>query len=105
MELFLFERVFIKETHENNLNISYNWLRRNESVDFILSLMKIINSTIVHLDISHNNLTVKAWKNLGDLIESNHSLYGIHIHGNDWYVDGFGFIKTGFENYSIEYSK
>ena len=95
----------LKGNSIKNLNLSYNWLGRNDSIEFLQSIVSIINSTLVHLDISHNNLSLPIWRNLGELIENNHSLYGLHIHGNDWYIDGFGFIRVGVENQHFEYSK
>ena len=40
-----------------------------------------------------------------DFIEDNHTLYGLHLQGNQCYVDSFGFVKTDKWDEYNEYSK
>ena len=68
-------------------------------------LVNVINATLVHLDLSNNNLSLSLCVKFGEMIENNHSLYGLHMHGNDCYMDGFGFIKVGRFSRHFEYSK
>ena len=88
-----------------NLNLSYNWLSRGQSTEMVSAMMKAINETIVHLDLSNNNLSEPVWERFGELLTNNHTLYGLHMHGNNWYVDGHGFIKVGEHSKDFNYSK
>ena len=88
-----------------NLNLAYNWLSRGESLEFIEALIKNIDQNLVHLDLSQNNLSALTCSQIGELIKDNHSLYGIHMHGNNWYVDGFGFIRVDYFERQFQYSK
>lgn len=66
-----------------NLNLSYNNLSRHESLDMIVLLTKVINEKLVHLDLSNNNMSSIACAKLGEMIVNNHTLYGLHMHGNN----------------------
>jgi hypothetical protein len=88
-----------------NLNLSYNWLSRYECDDMLESMMKNIDESLIHLDLSQNNLSIYSCARLAELIKDNHSLFGLHMHGNNWYVDGFGFIHVGYYTRNFEYSK
>lgn len=50
------------------------------------------NTTLTHLDLSHNRLKITDCELLGQSLRSNHTLLGIHVGGNDMKVDGYGFI-------------
>jgi hypothetical protein len=58
-----------------------------------------INKGILrHIDISYNSMDVNECKILGELINDNHTLWGIHMLGNDCVVDSTGFIRAGMKN-------
>jgi len=63
-------------------------------MEMVEALVKNIDQSLVHLDLSQNSLSAGICYEIGELIEGNHSLFGIHMHGNNCYVDGFGFIKV-----------
>ena len=54
---------------------------------------------LLHLDISYNNINTLDGKAISEHIKDNHTILGIHVDGNDMYVDEFGFV------YPIEKSK
>ena len=47
---------------------------------------------LLHLDISYNNINALDGKAISESIKDNHSILGIHVDGNDMYVDEFGFV-------------
>ncbi|CAI2379577.1 unnamed protein product [Moneuplotes crassus] len=88
-----------------NLNLSYNCLSKYESLEMIEELSNLINQSLVHLDLSQNHMSASACAKLGELIENNHTLYGLHMQGNNCYVDGFGFIRVDSYQNNFDYSK
>ena len=57
------------------------------------------DTELLHLDISYNNINTLDGKAISEHIKDNHTILGIHVDGNDMYVDEFGFV------YPIEKSK
>ena len=49
--------------------------------------------SLIHLDISHNNLPTTDAKFLAEEIKDNHTILGIHVDGNEMTIDGLGFIS------------
>lgn len=89
-----------------SINVSYNWLGRGSSHELIEMIVEAVNEeTLRHLDLSYNNMNFLQCKKFGQLIEDNHTLYGLHMQGNDWFVDGIGFIKHEEYHKWVEYSK
>ena len=54
---------------------------------------------LLHLDISYNNINAVDAKAISEHIKDNHTILGIHVDGNDMWVDELGFV------YPIEKSK
>ena len=46
-----------------------------------------------------------VWEKLGMLIMDNHTLYGLHMEGNEWYIDKFGFINVDNKTKIVDNSK
>ena len=57
------------------------------------------STELVHLDISYNNINTVDAKAISEHIKDNHTILGIHVDGNDMWVDELGFV------YPIEKSK
>ena len=57
------------------------------------------HTELLHLDISYNNLNVTDAKAISENIKDNHTILGIHVDGNDMWVDELGFV------YPVEKSK
>jgi Ran GTPase-activating protein (RanGAP) involved in mRNA processing and transport len=51
------------------------------------------NETLTHLDLSHNCIQRASCLLLGDLLLLNHTLFGIHMAGNDGHMDPCGFMS------------
>eukprot|EP00931_Biecheleriopsis_adriatica_P055242 TRINITY_DN32604_c0_g1_i1.p1 TRINITY_DN32604_c0_g1~~TRINITY_DN32604_c0_g1_i1.p1 ORF type:complete len:1681 (+),score=315.31 TRINITY_DN32604_c0_g1_i1:55-5097(+) len=49
-------------------------------------------NTLFHLDLSYNSLCACDCKTIGDSLHSNHSLFGLHLIGNEATVDDVGFV-------------
>lgn len=49
--------------------------------------------SLIHLDISHNNLSTTDAKFISEEIKDNHTILGIHVDGNEMTIDGLGFIS------------
>ncbi len=52
-----------------------------------------MNSELIHLDISYNNIGINDSKIIAERVKENHTIYGLHYMGNSGYVDSFGFIN------------
>ena len=64
---------------------------------YTISAMKwakalITNKTLVHLDLSFNNLKTPDIKVIGEGLKLNHTLLGIHLMGNEAKIDELGFV-------------
>jgi hypothetical protein len=84
------------------LDLSWNSLGREATQDSIKSLGKCLktNTTLRHLDISYNNLTFSDCEVLSSLLKDNHELIGLHMLGNECFVDSQGFIIPTHQNQS-----
>jgi hypothetical protein len=51
------------------------------------------NSTLLHLDLSHNELSRDLCMHMEPYLSTNHSLYGLHLAGNGCTVDSLGRIR------------
>ena len=50
------------------------------------------NHSLIHLDISHNNLNYVDCEYLSKKIVKNHTILGIHVDGNELTIDDLGFL-------------
>lgn len=50
------------------------------------------NKTLFHLDLSYNNFSADDCRIMGEALRANHTLFGIHLIGNQAAVDSMGFI-------------
>ncbi|CAG9324752.1 unnamed protein product [Blepharisma stoltei] len=76
------------------LDLSWNAMGRYENLDVAQAISKAlrINTVLRHLDLSHNNFKEEECKTIGEGLSENHDLLGIHMLGNDCYIDSKGFI-------------
>ena len=61
------------------------------------------NQTLIHLDLSNNNFNEHQCFLIGNFMQSNNTLLGIHMEGNQATVDIRGFIKPNSENISTSH--
>ena len=50
--------------------------------------------TLVHLDISHNNISYEDCEFLSKEVKDNHIILGMHVDGNEMIIDPLGFLKA-----------
>ena len=50
------------------------------------------NKNLIHLDLSNNGLGEIACRAMGQRLNNNHTLYGIHLNGNATCIDSLGFL-------------
>lgn len=64
--------------------------------DFALALGVLFkeSSSLLHLDISHNNINFVDSQHLSKEVVHNHSILGIHVDGNEMAIDDLGFITA-----------
>lgn len=87
-------------------NISYNSLGRHNTFAFVEAVQCALNEdTIKHLDLSFNRIKKKVCEKFGNLIMDNNSLFGLHLEGNEWYVDKYGFIQVDEKLSEIDHEK
>ena len=54
---------------------------------------QVKNLSLIHLDISHNNIPYVDCAHLAESIKDNHSILGLHVDGNEMTLDSLGFIS------------
>lgn len=52
------------------------------------------NTTLLHLDMSHNNLETQEIRIMAAGLDQNHSILGIHLQGNEATVNAGGFVTA-----------
>ena len=52
-----------------------------------------VQLSLIHLDISHNNINYEDCKLIAEKSKSNHAILGIHVDGNAMEIDCLGFIS------------
>ena len=75
----------------------------------LCDLFKNKEIQLLHLDISHNNIGYFDCKQIEIDVKNNHSILGIHVDGNNMYIDELGFIhaidKIDYEKNYFAYSQ
>jgi len=49
-----------------------------------------MSTTLIHLDLSHNNIGSNELNELSNNLKDNHTLVGLHLTGNECTIDGMG---------------
>lgn len=52
-----------------------------------------MNGSIIHLNLAQNDFTCDELKIMAEGMRQNHSIIGLHMEGNECYVDAFGQIR------------
>jgi hypothetical protein len=78
---------------------SFNLFGQRRSGEFGLKMGEAINKGLLrHVDISYNSMDKAECQKLGEIIHDNHTLWGLHMMGNECVLDSMGFIRTGYKN-------
>ena len=86
----------IKEYYRiKSLDLSWNSLGTNKGMVFANAMVELFpTENLVHLDISHNQLSYEACQKISDELADNHSIWGLHCRGNCAEIDVKGFMKV-----------
>ena len=78
-----------------HIDLSYNSLGRkdNNVTAKALAEMFSLNQYLQHVDISNNYLSTKECEIIGEGLKDNHTIFGIHVQGNDCSVDSKGYLN------------
>lgn len=55
------------------------------------------NSYLRHVDLSYNSMDQKECEIFGQTIHDNHTLWGLHMSGNDCIIDSMQFVRAGLK--------
>ena len=72
-------------------------LKKNIISPFVKELCELFKNEdieLLHLDISHNNIGYFDCKQIENDVKFNHSILGIHVDGNNMFIDELGFIHA-----------
>ncbi|CAI2373014.1 unnamed protein product [Moneuplotes crassus] len=87
-----------------DLNLAYNRIGLGGSTLAVEALLKLINEGYLrHLDISYTNLDQQQCKIFGEGIKENHTLFGLHMQGNQCYIDSHGFLRQDVQAHITKY--
>ena len=66
---------------------------------FGLKMAETCNSGyLVHIDLSDTSMDANECKIFGETIKENHTLWGLHMMGNDCYVNSMGFVRNDIKS-------
>ena len=88
----------IAENHSlHTLDLSWNSIGKNKTCSEIIGRALKKNTSLLHLDLSYNSLTDEDCGLIGEYLNSNHTLIGIHMNGNACTIDAKGFIHVSMK--------
>jgi len=75
------------------LDLSWNQLGQKRNGEFGQAMAAACNNGILkHLDLSYNSLDKQECGVFAEGIKNNHTLWGLHMLGNDCVLDSSGFV-------------
>ena len=78
-----------------NLDLSWNGIGAKRNGQIGEKLAEAANNPEMrHFDISYNSLCTADCLAFGEMLKENHSLYGLHVQGNECYLDAKGFVQV-----------
>ena len=95
-------RAIARNTTLETLDLCWNAIGSSPGDDAVLALANALNPTLdaqhycyslKHLDISHNRLSRSDCECLAEALRMNRTLLGLHVSGNECYIDARGRIK------------
>jgi Leucine-rich repeat (LRR) protein len=88
------------------LDVSWNAIgtktEKTFSVSTALSDMLLNNSSLIHLDLSQNQLSVQDCTIISEGLKQNHSLLGFHMTGNQAQIDTYGYLMPEASPWPLE---
>lgn len=82
--------------HIKVLDISWNSMGNNETTELAYAISDALanNKRLSHLDLSYNYFNKKESDTIAKGLKSNHTIYGLHMLGNECALDSRGFIVS-----------
>ena len=87
------------KTSVESLDVGYNAIgtATDTERDAVKCLAKMVGEdeggcSLTHLNVSHNQMNAKDCEIIGKALEKNHTLMGIHVEGNQGFIDSRGFL-------------
>lgn len=78
------------------LDLSFNMLGNRKNGEFGNKMGEACNKGYLrHLDLSYNSMDKNECETFAKAIHENHTLWGLHMIGNDCIVDSMGFVRAG----------
>lgn len=86
-----------KTAHLRVLDLGWNNLGSNTKTEFAQKMSKIVKTmkSLLHVDLSNNRISEEDCTVIGEGLEYNHTIWGIHMIGNDAMIDPKGFLISG----------
>lgn len=86
-----------KDGRVADIDVAWNGIGDGEvkdTLDCASEIAKVLRArtSLYHLDLSYNSIDSKACKLISDALSDNHSLYGLHMVGNEVTMDANGFL-------------
>lgn len=79
-------------------DVSFNQCGMKRNGEFGTKMGEAVSKGIlVHLDLSYNSMDKTECEKFAEAIHENHSLWGLHMMGNDCIVDSLGFVRPGLK--------
>lgn len=90
-----------------SLDLSFNPLSKKspdltDKYPECLADMFRVNTSIVHMDLSHTGITVGDAEVLSKGLNENHTIYGLHLTGNEISVTADGFITQDRRSHAAD---
>lgn len=95
-------RSFQLESLDMSWNAMGTFSDTKRTVAQALSDLLSVNRTLTHLNISNNNLNAKDCAIIGEGLNNNHTLFGLHIAGNDGKLNSVGLLYPDEESSLIK---
>lgn len=78
---------------------AFNLFGVKRNGEFGIKMGEACNKGILrHVDLSYNSMDKNECEKFGETIKDNHTLWGLHMMGNECVLDSLGFVRTSFKN-------
>jgi hypothetical protein len=81
------------------LDGSFNMFGNKRNGEFGQKMGDAVNKGYLrHLDISYNSMDKEECEIFGKAIMENHTLWGLHMLGNECILDSMNYVRPGYKN-------
>lgn len=103
--VYIFEGL-CKNDSLKELDFSWNSIGKNKDISNVVKIANCLPKMqgLAHLDLSFNYLKSEECYHLGEGLKKNHEILGLHLLGNEGYIDSQGFIQISTKFAFLEQS-